>query len=244
MAMDERKFEIFRFDPQKDKKPRFDRFSVPAPKGLTVLDALFYIQRNLDGSLAFRSSCRAGVCGSCAMHVNGKYRLGCETQVAHLKGTIRVRPLGHLPVIRDLLVDLKLFWEKYKRIKPYLMPGSPAPDKGERIQSADQRQPLDVIIDCILCASCHAACTVTATSPDYLGPAALLKQARFVLDSRDRATAERLALVQGDDGAFRCHTIYNCQIVCPKNCDPTGGIAVLKRKLLEQKVWLSRLPKA
>lgn len=240
--METRRFEIFRFDPQKDPAPRFDRFEVPLTPGLTVLDALYYIQRQLDGTLAFRSSCRAGVCGSCAMHINGRYRLACETQVAHLRGTVVVRPLGHVPVLRDLVVDLRPFFEKIQKIKPYLMPGAPPPEK-ERIQSADQRQRLDLIIDCILCASCHAACTVTATDPDYLGPAALLKQARFVLDSRDQATQERLALVEGEDGVFRCHTIYNCQIVCPKNCDPTGGIAVLKRKIVERDSGLARVIK-
>ncbi len=229
------KFKIFRFDPNKEKAPHWDFFDVPVRKGMTVLDSLLYIQRNLDGTLAFRASCREGVCGSCAMHIAGRYRLACETQVLLLgKDTVTIRPLAHLPILKDLFVDFEPFWEKYRRIRPYLMPGNPAPER-ERLQTMDERRKLDKVVDCILCGCCYASCTVVGTDPNYLGPAALLKQARFVLDSRDNTTGERIEIIKGDDGAFRCHTIYNCQIVCPRDCDPTGGIAVLKREAVARK---------
>jgi len=230
VARDKYIFKIFRFDPEKDKRPRFQKYEVPARPYLTVLDALFYIQDNLDGSVAFRSSCREGVCGSCAMHINGKYRLACETQISLLKSkTIRLRPLAHLPIIRDLFVDMRAFWDKYREIKPYLMPGNEAPEK-ERLQTVDERKKIDILVDCILCSSCYSSCPVTATDEKYLGPAALLKADRFLCDSRDKANEERLTIINGDHGAFRCHTIFNCQKVCPKDLDPTGAIADLKMK--------------
>ncbi|RKY90018.1 succinate dehydrogenase iron-sulfur subunit [candidate division KSB1 bacterium] len=222
-------FKVFRFNPERDKKPRFDKYEVPIRNGMTVLDALYYIQGYLDGSLAFRSSCREGVCGSCGMHINGKYRLACETQINRLKSKkITIKPLGHLPVIKDLVVDMTDFWEKYSYIKPYLIAGAP-PEENERIQTQDDRNKLDGLIDCILCACCYAACTITDTEKNYLGPAALLKVDRFVEDSRDNNKKERLLTVSGDSGIFRCHTLFNCQEVCPKNLDPTGAIARLKR---------------
>ncbi|MFC1562435.1 succinate dehydrogenase/fumarate reductase iron-sulfur subunit [candidate division KSB1 bacterium] len=241
--MDIRTFRIFRYDSTKEEPPKFESFEVPVEKGMTVLEGLMYIQDNLDGSLAFRSSCRASVCGSCAMHINGKYRLACETQIYALKSkTITIRPMAHLKVIKDLFVDLEPFWEKYKLIKPFIQPGEPAPER-ERIQSADDRLKLEGLIDCILCGACHASCTVCETHPEYLGPAVLLKVNRFVEDSRDNAEEERLDDVSGLNGVFRCHTIFNCQEVCPKELDPTGSIANLKRKIIKKKFGLSRLYK-
>lgn len=233
--MDKRTFKIFRYDSSKEESPRFESFEVPVEKGMTVLDGLIYIQNNLDGSLAFRSSCRAGVCGSCAMHINGKYQLACETQIHSLRlKTVTIRPMAHLKVIKDLFVDLEPFWEKYKLIKPFLQPGGPAPER-ERIQTADDRLKLEGLIDCILCGACYASCTVCETHPDYLGPAVLLKVNRFVEDTRDNAYNERLDDVSGFNGVFRCHTIFNCQEVCPKDLDPTGSIANLKRKIIKKK---------
>jgi succinate dehydrogenase / fumarate reductase iron-sulfur subunit len=224
------KFKLFRFNPTVDKKHRFQEYEVPTKQGMTVLEGLFYIQQKLDGSIAFRSSCRAGICGSCAMHINGKYRLACETQILLLKSnTITIRPLAHLKVIKDLIVDMTPFWNKYNHIKPYLMPGEPNPEK-ERMQTSDDRARLDGLIDCILCSCCYASCPIVETAPNYLGPAALLKADRFIQDSRDNAKEERLKLIETEDGVFRCHTVYNCQEVCPKKLDPTGSIASLKRK--------------
>jgi len=233
--MSEVTFKIFRFDPEKEKRSRFETYSIPVESGMTVLEGLYYVQEKIDGSLAFRSSCRAGVCGSCAMHINGQYRLACETQVAELGSTVKVRPLAHLPVLKDLFVDMEPFWEKFKSIKPYLIPGDDPGDM-ERLQTPDERSRLDVIIDCILCAACYGSCTVNNYDDEYLGPAALLKAQRFFSDTRDQADEERLELVDGDHGAWRCHTIFNCQQVCPKEIDITGSIGTLKRNLMASRL--------
>jgi succinate dehydrogenase / fumarate reductase, iron-sulfur subunit len=229
--MDKVTFKVFRFDSTKDEAPRYQDYEVPVTPGLTVILGLVWIQQNLDGSLAFRSSCRAGVCGSCAMHINGRYRLACETQVAAMGSTITIRPLGHMPIVRDLITDMKPFWDKYKSIKPFLIPGAPPPEK-EYVQSPDQRAKLDQVIDCILCATCYGSCTVVAMDPGYIGPAALAKAARFILDSRDHGGSERLELCSGEDGAWRCHTIFNCSKLCPRDVEPASGIAEIKRKSL------------
>ncbi|MBM4388691.1 MAG: succinate dehydrogenase iron-sulfur subunit, partial [Deltaproteobacteria bacterium] len=188
------------------------------------------------GSLAFRSSCRAGVCGSCAMHINGKYGLACETQLLSLPDTAVVRPLAHLRIIKDLLADMSPFWAKYKYIKPYLISDSPAGGR-ERHQSMADRIHLDTIIDCILCAACYSACPITDSDEDYLGPAILMKANRFVVDTRDAHSDERLALVGDDHGIFRCHTAFNCTEACPKNLDPAGSIAHMKRKFIARKLF-------
>jgi len=223
------KFEIFRFDPENDKAPRFQKFDVPLTPGLTILDALFHIQDYIDPSLCFRVSCRAGICGSCAMHVDGEYRLACETQAGIAKNKrIVIRPLAHLPIIRDLVVDMAPFWAHYKRILPYLMPGNAPPEK-ERLQTPSDRAKLDILVDCILCASCHSSCPMTQSDEAYLGPAALVKANRFVVDSRDDAVEQRLQIVADEHGVFRCHTVFNCSEACPKDVDPAGSIAHLKR---------------
>jgi succinate dehydrogenase / fumarate reductase iron-sulfur subunit len=230
------RFRVFRYDAAADEAPKLQEYEIPYSEGLTVLGGLVYIQQRLDGSVAFRSSCRAGVCGSCAMHVNGRYRLACETQVSDCKLDVTVRPLGHLPIVRDLVVDMARFWKHYKQIKPYLIPGAPPPAEGEYVQTPDDRARLDGIIDCILCASCYGACTTTAVDPEFLGPAALAKANRFVLDSRDAAREERLELVSGVHGVWRCHQIFSCQKVCPKNIDPPGSIADLKRAAIRHRL--------
>jgi succinate dehydrogenase / fumarate reductase iron-sulfur subunit len=235
-------FRILRFDPDRDQKPYFQSFDVPEKKGITVLEGLYHIIENLDPSLAFRSSCRAAVCGSCAMHINGQYRLACETNVDHLHShTVTIRPMAHLQVIRDLVVDMKPFFKNYELIKPYLIPGEEPPER-EFIQTIEERRRLDVKVDCILCGACFASCPVASTDENYLGPAALLKALRFVDDSRDGATMERLAFLATDFGVFRCHTIFNCQQVCPKDLDPTGAIQRLKWKAIWAKLK-GKLPK-
>ena len=231
-------FNVFRFNPDNDKKPHFQEFEIPfIRKDLTVLEGLFHIQQRLDNSLAFRSSCRAAVCGSCAMHINGKYRLACNTLVSKLKSnTVTIRPLAHMPILKDLFVDMKPFWEKYEQIKPYLMPGKPLSTTGEQIQSPDERKRIDALIDCILCACCHSSCPITASDEKYLGPMALLNMDRFVSDTRDGAIEERLAIVNGEDGVWRCHTVFNCQEVCPKDLNPSGSIAHLKMEIVKNKM--------
>lgn len=228
-------FKVFRYNPDKSDPPYFQDYEVPDHKGMTVLEALYYILENLDPTLAFRSSCRMGVCGSCAMHIDGQYGLACETQVASLGNKITIRPLAHMKVIRDMVVDLDPFFAQYEAIKPYLIPKN-APGPREYAQTPRERKKLDILVDCILCASCYGSCPVVGTDEKYLGPHALLKALRFIDDSRDGNTNERLAFVANDSGIFRCHTIFNCQQVCPKDLDPTGAIGKLKMKSLWAKL--------
>lgn len=227
-------FEVFRLDPEVDKGPRFQSYEIETVQGMTVLEALLKIQAEQDPTLAFRLSCRAAVCGSCAMNINGNYLLACETQVATLGGHIKIRPLAHLQVIKDMVVEMGPFWARLKEIKPYLIPASKPPER-EFLQSTDDRERLTTVIDCILCAACYSACPVVGTDPDYTGPAALTKANRFVRDSRDRATRERLLLAGGDHGVWRCHTVFSCQEVCPKKIDPSGQIAELKLAAIRSK---------
>ncbi|MCQ4575084.1 MAG: succinate dehydrogenase iron-sulfur subunit [Candidatus Brocadiales bacterium] len=231
-------FNVLRYDPDSGSEPHLQAYRVPLPdngKGLTVLDGLNYILENLDGSLAFRSSCRAGVCGSCAMHINGKHRLACNTQVASLKTQeITIRPLAHLEVEKDLCVNMDQFWEKHELVRPYLVPGSPPPEK-ERIQSQEDRKELDMVIDCIQCASCYSACPITLTSKEYIGPAALLKIDRYVRDTRDGIHNLRIEQADGPYGAWRCHNVFACQC-CPKELDPPRSIAHIKRRLLRKRL--------
>jgi len=224
-------FKIFRYDPDKGGKPHFQSYKFEAEKGMTILEGLFHIFENIDGSLAFRSSCREAVCGSCAMHINGMYRLACKTQIGVLGSRITIRPLAHLPVIKDLITDLTPFFEHLKEIKPYLIPKE-APTQKEYIQSIEERRRIDAWLDCILCGACYGSCPVASQDKNYLGPHALLKALRFVEDSRDGGAKERVAMVAKDNGIFRCHTIFNCQKVCPKDLDPTKAIAKLKMKTL------------
>lgn len=227
-------FKIFRFDPGVDKSPRFQEYDVEATPSLTVLSALLDIRSNQDPTLAFRMACRAAVCGSCAMHINGAYRLACETQVSELGSSVTINPLGNLKVIKDLVVEMKPFWDKYKKIKPYLISGKAHPEK-EFLQTTDDREKLTTIIDCILCSACYSACPVVGTDPDYIGPAAAAKANRFLRDSRDTAKEERISLTGGEDGVWRCHTVFSCQEVCPKDINPSGSIADIKMESVKTK---------
>lgn len=222
---------VFRFDPDKDKEAYYDTYRFNARPGMTVLEGLFEVLDHLDSSLAFRYSCRGAICGSCAMYINGSYRLACGTQMAPLmeaSGEVVVSPLPHLPIIRDLVVDMTQFFEKYEAVRPYLIERGKTPEK-EILQSPKQRKKFDEMLDCILCACCYSSCPTVWTDKEYLGPAALLKAYRFVADSRDHGAKERLALVNSEDGAWRCHTIFNCAEACPKNINPTYSIQHLKR---------------
>jgi len=196
---------------------------------MTVLDALFQVLEKKDRLLAFRYSCRSAVCGSDAMFINGKQRLACNTQISELGDEITVAPLPRLPVIRDLVVDLHSFFHKIEMVKPYLVPREPYPTK-EFLQSPKDRLMIDVAIDCIDCGACLSACPSAWTDPSYIGPAAAVKAARFVADTRDTAKRERLRLVGCEDGIWRCHTIFNCADACPKSIDPPYFIQYLKRK--------------
>ena len=226
---------IQRFHPETDRRPRLERYSVPLTTDTTVLDALHWIKTEVDGSLTFRRSCRHAICGSCAMNVNGRNVLVCKTSLAREVGKgrpVTVRPLPYLPVIKDLVVDRSSFWEQYLRVKPWLVPPEPAPAKEDRMLP-EEVAALQNAETCILCGACYSACQVVGMTKEYIGPHALLKAFLRVLDPRDTLPGERLAEVSGHDGAFRCHTIFNCIEACPKGLNPTQAIETLR--LLAQK---------
>ena len=220
---------IQRFDPKTDTAPHYDSFEVITRPRMTVLDALFQVLETKDRLLAFRYSCRSAVCGSDAMYINGKQRLACNTQISELGGEVTIAPLPHMPVIKDLVVDLGPFFHKIDQVTPYIVSREPYPTK-EYLQSPKDRLKIDVAIDCIDCGACLSACPSAWTDPKYIGPAASVKAARFVADTRDIAQTERLKIVGCEDGVWRCHTIFNCSDACPKSIDPPYFIQYLKRK--------------
>jgi succinate dehydrogenase / fumarate reductase iron-sulfur subunit len=226
-------FKILRFNPEKDSRAVFKEYTVSMRQGGTVLDGLFYIHKWIDPSLAFRFSCRGSVCGSCAMNINGSFRLACETQVKDLPETVKVRPLSHLPVIRDLIVDMDRFWAHYEKIKPYLVSNSHS--GRENVMSRDERKRLDGLVECILCGLCFGACPVTSMNEDYLGPAALLKLERFVKDSRDKYD-KRFDIGASGDGVWDCRKAFSCQEVCPKKLSPARAINHNKLQLIKRKL--------
>lgn len=226
---------VQRFLPEIDRRPRLERYSVPLTSDTTVLDALHWIKTEVDGSLTFRRSCRHAICGSCAMNVNGRNVLVCKTSLAKEVGKgrrVTIRPLPYLPVIKDLVVDRSSFWEQYLRVKPWLVPPEPAPAKEFRMLP-EEVAALQNAETCILCGACYSACQVVAMTKEYVGPHALLKAFLRVLDPRDSIPGERLVEISGHDGAFRCHTIFNCIEACPKGLNPTQAIETLR--LLAQK---------
>ena len=223
---------VARFDPEKDKAPRSQDYQVEAEQDRTVLDALNMIKWEQDGTLAYRRSCRHGICGSCAMTINGVNRLACETTLASLgTSTIAVEPLRSFPVEKDLIVTMEGFYDQLGRVMPYLITKGAAPSDQERRQTQDDRKKLDGLYECILCASCTSSCPSVWADPDYLGPAALVKAARFVQDTRDEGRRERLEVVDDKHGVWRCHTIFNCQEACPKGLNPTEAIVGLRREV-------------
>ena len=227
---------VQRYNPDVDQKPYFDEFQLPLTQGTTLLDALHQIKEEQDGSLTFRRSCRHAICGSCAMNVNGQNMLVCETPLqdkVDRKGQVTIRPLPYLPVIKDLVVDRSSFWEQYLRVKPWLIPPENVPEKEFRM-SAEEVAALRDAEHCIMCGACYSACQVIAMNKQYIGPHALLKAFLRVLDPRDSAPAERLADLAGDDGVYRCHTIFNCIDACPKGLNPTAAIETL-RKLAQKR---------
>jgi len=220
---------VFRLDPERDERPRFDRYRVPFRPGMTVLESLFHVLEHQDGSLAFRYSCRGAVCGACAMYINGSHRLACQTQVSDLKSkVVTVGPLPFMRVIRDLVVDLEPFFAAYEQVMPYLVRLSGPPEK-EHIQSPAERARIDEQVGCLLCASCYSSCPSAWTGREYLGPSALQKAYRFCADSRDEGGARRLAIVGNERGVWRCHTVFNCVEACPKDLNPTVAIQELKK---------------
>jgi succinate dehydrogenase / fumarate reductase iron-sulfur subunit len=230
------KFRIYRYDPEKDDKPRLQEYDVALdPHDRMLLDALVRI-KSIDESLAFRRSCREGVCGSDAMNINGKNGLACTTNLKQLKEPVELRPLPGLPVIRDLIVDMSQFFKQYHSVKPYLVNDTPPPEK-ERLQSPTDRDELDGLYECILCACCSTSCPSFWWNPDkFVGPAGLLWAYRFMADSRDRDLNERLDNLEDPYRLFRCHTIMNCVDVCPKSLNPTRAIEKIKDLMVKRTV--------
>ena len=228
------KFSIYRYNPETDKRPTMQDYDLPDDCGaVMLLDALLLIKER-DDSLAFRRSCREGVCGSDAMNINGRNGLACITPLEDLTQPVAIRPLPGLPVIRDLVVDLSLFYNQYRAVKPWLINHDPEPEI-ERLQTPEERDRLDGLYECILCACCTTACPSFWWNPDrFLGPAALLQSWRFLADSRDQATGERLDDLEDPYKLFRCRSIMNCIDVCPKNLNPTRAIGHIKQMLVKR----------
>jgi succinate dehydrogenase / fumarate reductase iron-sulfur subunit len=229
------KISIYRFDPDKDKKPRMQDYEVErSPTDVMLLDLLIKIKAQ-DDSVSMRMSCREGVCGSDAMNINGKNGLACITKIDDLKHPIVIRPVPGLPVIRDLVVDMDQFFEHYHSIKPYLV-NHDEPPKQERLQSPEDRKKLDGLYECILCGACTTACPSFWWKPDkFIGPAGLLQAYRFLADSRDQATEDRLEVLDDPDRLYRCHNIMNCADVCPKGLSPSKAISQIKQMQLKHK---------
>jgi len=230
------KVSIYRYNPETDKKPYMQDYEVEIPDGkdLMVLDVLNLVKEQ-DTTVSYRRSCREGVCGSDGLNINGKNGLGCITHLSDVKGgrdKLVIRPLPGLPVIRDLVVDMGVFYKQYEKIKPYLINDQPAPAI-ERLQSPEDRDKLDGLYECILCACCSTSCPSFWWNPDkFVGPAGLLQAYRFLADSRDTATADRLADLDDPFSVFRCRGIMNCVSVCPKGLNPTRAIGHIRSMLL------------
>ena len=230
------KLSIYRFDPDHDERPYMKDYEVaPEASDRMLLDVLVRAKVQ-DDSLSFRRSCREGVCGSDAMNINGKNGLACITRVADLPQHVTLRPLPGLPVIRDLIVDMTQFFKQYHSIKPSVINNDPPPER-ERLQSPQEREELDGLYECILCACCSTSCPSFWWNPDkFVGPAGLLQAYRFIADSRDQVSSERLDNLEDPYRLFRCHTIMNCVDACPKNLNPTRAINKIKELLVRRAV--------
>ncbi len=221
-------FKIKRYLPGENPPERWDEFKVELDSMSRVLDGLIKIKEEQDGTLSFRKSCAHGVCGSCAMKINGKNGLACQTLVKDLPEVIVLEPLPALPVIKDLVVDMSSFFEKNELVIPYLVNNDPPPER-ERIQYPEEQEKIVESITCIMCGSCTTSCPVFWSNQKYLGPSALLKAYRFIFDTRDQATKERMERIVKESGLWRCHSIFNCVEACPKGIDITRHILELKR---------------
>ncbi len=233
-----RQVRIYRFNPDSGENPRIDTFALDtAGCGPMVLDALIALKSTVDSTITFRRSCREGICGSCAMNINGVNRLACTTALSELTGDVKIYPLPHMPVVKDLVPDLTNFYAQYAAVKPWLQTRTPAPPDRERLQSKEEQERIDRPAACILCACCSTACPSYWWNSDrFLGPAALLAAYRWIIDSRDEATGERLDELEDPFRLYRCHTIMNCTDVCPKDLNPARAIAEIKKMMVERQV--------
>ena len=231
-----RTFRIYRWDPDSGEKPRVDSFELDLRRcGPMVLDALIKIKNEVDSTLTFRRSCREGICGSCAMNIDGVNTLACTKAIEDVRGEVRIFPLPHMPVIKDLVPDLTNFYAQYASVKPWLQTRTPAPPDRERPQSPEDQEKIDRPSACILCACCSTSCPSYWWNGDrYLGPAALLAAYRWIVDTRDEATGERLDDLEDPFRLYRCHTIMNCTEACPKDLNPARAIAEIKKLMAER----------
>jgi succinate dehydrogenase / fumarate reductase iron-sulfur subunit len=235
-AKNVKKFKIYRYSPEEGGNPRWDTYAVDMDQcGPMVLDVLIHIKNNIDSTLAFRRSCREGVCGSCAMNIGGHNTIACTQGWDEIAGRhITIAPLPHQPVVKDLIPDLTNFYAQHAYVQPFLKTDTPEPEK-EWTQSEEEREHLDGLYECILCASCSTSCPSYWWNGDkYLGPAALLQAYRWLIDSRDEATGERLDDLEDPFKLYRCHTIMNCTQVCPKGLNPAKAIAKIKHMMVER----------
>ena len=230
-------FKIYRWNPDDEQNPRMDTYFVDLDDcGPMILDAILWIKNKVDPTLTFRRSCREGICGSCSMNINGLNTLACTKAIDAYKGTITIRPLPHMDVVKDLVPDLTHFYAQHASVEPWLHTSSPTPEK-EWKQTPDDRAKLDGLYECILCACCSTSCPMYWWQGErYLGPAALLQAQRWVIDSRDEATADRLDYVDDAFKLYRCRTILNCSAACPKDLNPAKAIAELRKALVERSI--------
>ncbi|MCW9032612.1 MAG: succinate dehydrogenase iron-sulfur subunit [Rhodospirillales bacterium] len=238
-AKNVRTIEIYRFDPDTGDNPRIDKFDIDlADCGPMVLDVLIKIKNEVDPTLTFRRSCREGICGSCAMNIDGTNTLACLKPLEDIKGDVKIYPLPHMPVIKDLVPDLSTPYAQYREIEPWIQADTAAPANGERLQSVEDRAKLDGLWECILCFSCSTSCPSYWWNGEngYLGPAVLLQAYRWLVDSRDEATGKRLDNLEDPFRLYRCHTILNCTQTCPKGLNPGKAIAETKKMIMERKL--------
>jgi len=223
---------VFRFDPEKDKKPHYESYKMEAQPTDRVLDMLEYIKGTYDGTLSFRRSCAHGVCGSDAMRINGRNYLACKALLKDFHSKkITVEPILGMRLIKDLIVDMEQFFTHYKSVIPYFVNDEPPPPQ-ERLQSIEERERFDDTTKCILCACCTTSCPIYWASDEYVGPQAIIAAHRFIFDSRDRAAAERLRILNDQFGVYRCHTVFNCTEGCPREIEITQAIGEVKNAII------------
>jgi succinate dehydrogenase / fumarate reductase iron-sulfur subunit len=232
-----REFAIYRYEPDSKENPRMDTYQVDMGDcGPMVLDALIKIKNEIDPTLTFRRSCREGICGSCAMNIDGLNTLACLKPMEDIKGTVKIYPLPHLPVVKDLVPDLTNFYAQYAAVEPWLQSQTPPPPDRERLQSKEDQEKINTPSACILCACCSTSCPSYWWNSDrFLGPAALLQAYRWIVDTRDESTGERLDALEDAFRLYRCHTILNCTQACPKDLNPGRAIAEIKKLIAERR---------
>ena len=236
-ATNVRTFAVYRWSPDDDENPRVDRYEIDLDAcGPMVLDALIKIKNEIDATLTFRRSCREGVCGSCAMNIDGTNTLACTKFIDEIDGEVPIYPLPHMPVVKDLVPDLNHVYAQYASIEPWLQSETPAPPAGERLQSFEEREKLDGLYECVLCFCCSTSCpSYWWNGERYLGPAVLLQAYRWLADSRDEAAGERLDALEDPFKLYRCHTIMNCTKTCPKSLNPGRTIGEIKKLMVERR---------